>query len=102
MLGHVMEWFYGYVGGIRQPPGGVGWRELLIAPNPGPLTHAETVVETPKGRVTSRWRIEGRTFRLDTEIPAGVKAVAILPSGAQKPLRAGKRTTLKEAVPQRE
>jgi len=102
MLGHVMEWYYGYVGGIRQTPGGVGWRELLIAPNPGPLTHAETVVETPKGRVTSRWRIEGQTFRLDTEIPAGVKAVAILPSGAQKPLRAGKRTTLKEAVPQRE
>jgi hypothetical protein len=98
MLGHVMEWYYGYVGGIRQETNSVGWREILIAPNPGPLTNAETAVQTPRGRVASRWRKDDATFRLDVEIPKGVKATAILPSGARKPLRSGKQT-LVEPVP---
>jgi len=105
MLGHVMEWLYGYVGGIRQPTNSVGWREILIAPCPGPLTSVETTLVTPKGRVASRWRKEAGTFRLEAEIPKGVKATAILPSGARKPLHAGKQV-LKEpagepAVPAR-
>ena len=92
MLGHVMEWYYGYVGGIRQPAGGIGWKKIIIAPNPGALTHAECTVETPAGRVVSRWRVDGKQFRLETEIPKGVEAVAILPSGSKKPLHSGKQT----------
>lgn len=89
MLGHAMEWLYGYVGGIRQPAGGIGWHEILIAPCPGSLTSAETSLVTPRGRVACRWRMDAGTFHLETEIPEGVKATAILPSGARKPLRAG-------------
>ncbi len=100
MLGHVMEWFYGYVGGIRQQPGSVGWQKILIAPNPGSLANAEATLQTPQGRVISRWRTDGKTFRLETEIPKGVQAMAILPSGAHKPLPSGRRTTLKEVVGQ--
>jgi hypothetical protein len=91
MLGHVMEWYYGYVGGIRQATNSVGWREILIAPNPGLLTSAETAVQTPRGRVTSRWRKDGSTFHLDVEVPKGVKATAILPSGTRKILSSGKQ-----------
>jgi hypothetical protein len=97
MLGHVMEWYYGYVAGIRQQPDSVGWRKIIIAPNPGTLTSAEATLETPMGRVVSRWRNDGATFRLETEIPPGVQAVAILPSGDQQPLHAGKHT-LKETT----
>ena len=100
MLGHVLEWYYGYVAGIRQQPGRVGWQNILIAPNPGSLASAEATLETPTGRVASRWRNDGSTFRLETEIPQGVQAVAILPSGDQKPLRPGKHT-LKEALSER-
>jgi len=92
MLGHVMEWFYGYVAGIRQPPGVVGWEKILIAPNPGPLTRAEVSLQTPRGRVVSRWRQDGARFRLEVEIPPGVDAKAILPSGEVKSLRAGRQT----------
>jgi hypothetical protein len=98
MLGHVMEWYYSYVGGIRQATNTVGWREILIAPNPGPLTNAETAVQTPHGRVVSRWHKQGATFDLEVEVPSGVKATAILPSGARKPLRSGKQI-LEERVP---
>ncbi len=95
MLGHVMEWYYGYVGGIRQVTNGIGWQEILIAPNPGPLTSAEVVAQTPRGRVVSHWRKDGSTFYLDAEVPKGVKATAVLPSGSRKTLRSGKQT-LKE------
>ena len=89
MLGHVIEWYYGYVAGIRQKPGSVGWKQVVIGPNPGPLTHAEATLTTPAGHILSRWRIQDGTFRLEVEIPAGVSATAILPSGSTKPLRPG-------------
>ncbi|MCU0979540.1 MAG: alpha-L-rhamnosidase N-terminal domain-containing protein [Pirellulaceae bacterium] len=89
MLGHVMEWFYGYVAGIRQRPGSVGWKQVFIGPNPGGLTHAAATLNTPAGRIVSRWRIQDGTFRLQVEIPEGVSGSAILPSGASQPLRSG-------------
>lgn len=89
MLGHVMEWFYGYVAGIRQPHGSVGWNSVLIAPEPGPLTHAEATLRTPRGEIASRWRIDEGEFRLDVDIPAGVAAEARLPSGAIHQLSVG-------------
>jgi hypothetical protein len=91
MLGHVMEWFYGYVGGIRQQPGTVGWTNVLIGPNPGPLTHAETAVNTPRGRIATRWRIDKGEFRLDIEIPQHVNATALLPSGRRVELHGGRQ-----------
>ncbi len=92
MLGHVVEWYYGYVGGIRQATNSVGWKEILIAPDPGSLTSAETAVQTPRGRVASRWRKEGGLFYLDVEVPTGVKATAVLPSGARKALHDGQQS----------
>jgi alpha-L-rhamnosidase len=97
-LGHVMEWYYGYVGGIRQATNSIGWQEILISPSSGLLTSAETAVQTPRGRVVSRWHKEGTTFDLEVEVPKGVKATAILPSGARKTLRSGKQS-LQEPLP---
>jgi alpha-L-rhamnosidase len=92
MLGHVMEWFYGYVAGIWQQPGTVGWKKVIIGPNPGNLANAEATVQTPRGRVVSRWRKDGLSFHLETKIPKGVHAEAILPSGKMIPLHAGRQT----------
>ena len=91
MLGHVIEWYYGYVAGIRQAPGSVGWKQVLIAPEPGPLTGAEGAVAAPPGRIASRWQVRGGTFRLEVEIPAGVAATAVMPSGARMALEPGAR-----------
>ncbi len=89
MLGHVMEWYYGYVGGIRQPAGSIGWQRVLIAPNPGTLTSAEASLQTPRGRVTSHWRKDGPKFHLEANIPPGVEAEALLPSGKRCQLSSG-------------
>ena len=71
MLGHLMEWYYGYVAGIRQQPGSVGWKRVLIAPEPGPLTEAEASFISPAGRIGSHWSVTGGKFHLDAEIPPG-------------------------------
>lgn len=89
MLGHVMEWYYGYVAGIRQPLGGVGWRRILIAPVPGPLEHAEASFDSPAGRIESRWRMQGGRFRLDALVPAGVEATLIGPDGTSRQVGGG-------------
>ena len=60
MLGHLMEWYYGYVAGIRQQPGSVGWKRVLIAPEPGPLTEAAASFISPAGRIGSRWTRDRR------------------------------------------
>jgi hypothetical protein len=90
MLGHVVEWYYGYVAGIRQEPGSAGWNEVVIGPNPGELTSAEASCRTPHGKITSRWHREGGKFTLEVEIPKGMKARALLPSGKTKALKPGK------------
>lgn len=101
MLGHLMEWHYAYVAGIRQQPGRIGWKRILIAPDPGPLDHAEASFNSPAGRIVSRWQRQGEAFELLTEVPTGVEAIALLPDGSRHALRAGS-TTLTCTVPRRE
>ena len=89
MLGHVIEWFYGYVAGIRQQPSSNGWQRVLIAPDPGSLASAEAGLLTPRGEIVSRWRKEGHKFHLEAEIPPGVEAEAVMPSGKRHRLTCG-------------
>ncbi len=97
MLGHVMEWLHGYVAGIRQAQGSVGWKRVLIAPCPGSLTSAEAHLQTPRGRILSRWRKDGSIFRLEAEVPDQVEARAVMPSGTTHPLSSG-RNSLEERL----
>lgn len=92
MLGQLVEWHYAYVAGIRQQPGSVSWRKVLIAPQPGPLTSAQASFESPAGRITSSWRRHDDAFELTVEIPANVAAVAVLPDGTRHELAAGQTT----------
>jgi alpha-L-rhamnosidase len=89
MLGHLMEWHYAYVAGIRQQEGSIGWKRVVVGPNPGPLDSAEASFNSPAGRITSSWKKEGGRFVLTTSIPKGVQAVAVMPDGSRRPLKAG-------------
>jgi len=81
MLGHVMEWFYGYVLGVRQADGSVGWREVLIAPEPGETRSAEGKVGTPRGAVSVSWETDGNEFRLRATVPSGMSCRFVPPAG---------------------
>ncbi len=89
MLGHLVEWHFAYVAGIRQEPASVGWRAVLFAPQPGPLMHARASFDAPTGKISSAWRRDGDRFELSVVVPAGSEARALLPDGSEHAVTAG-------------
>ena len=83
MLGHIEQWFYGGLAGIRPDPAASGWDKILIRPEPvGDIRWVKAGAETPRGPVSVDWRIEDSTFFLTVQIPPGSSSVVHLPSGA--------------------
>jgi alpha-L-rhamnosidase len=82
ILLQIEEWFHGALAGIRQTPGSVGYRRLVIDPRiVGDLTHVEGSYETPYGEVASEWTLRNDTFRLRIKIPPNTTAEVRLPRG---------------------
>ena len=92
MLGHLIEWHYAYVAGIRQQPGSVGWKKVLIAPEPGPMDSAWARFKSPAGEIDVKWEQHMKDFAMSVTIPDGVEAVAVLPNGERHDLKAGTTT----------
>ena len=58
MFGAIDEWFTSGLAGIRQAPGDVGYRSLVIQPAVvGDLTHVYGSYKTPNGLVESEWTV---------------------------------------------
>jgi alpha-L-rhamnosidase len=84
MLGHLMEWFYSGIGGIRQDEGSIAFDKIKIKPEiVGDLTAANTSYNSPYGLITSKWKKTADIFTLEVEIPVNAKAVIYLPSLAK-------------------
>jgi hypothetical protein len=98
MLGHLVEWHYAYLVGIRQQPGSIGWRHVLIAPQPGSISNASASFESPSGRIAVSWEQHHGEFTMSVEIPQEVEATAILPNGEHHSLSAGRTTNLTASV----
>jgi hypothetical protein len=80
MLGHLMEWFYSGLGGIRQTVYSKGYEQILINPEPvGDITWAETLYQTIHGEVFCSWKISDGNFHLQIRIPANCTATVVLP-----------------------
>lgn len=99
MLGHLMEWHFAYVAGIRQQRGSVGWQKVVIAPqpptpadlnSPNAIRSAEASFASPQGRIASRWEIAGDRFVLNCEVGPGIRAHVIMPNGAVRDLATGR------------
>ncbi len=90
MLGHLMEWLYSGLAGIRQAhiapwecdPQSVGWRKAIIDPRPvGDVTSCSASVKTLLGRYFVDWNISPQgNFQLYMEVPAGSIAEVCLPT----------------------
>ena len=71
-------WAYAHLAGIR--PLEPGYARIAIAPEPiGALDFVEASVETPRGRVASTWRRDGRVLRFEFTVPPGSRAEVRLP-----------------------
>jgi alpha-L-rhamnosidase len=92
MLGHLTEWHFAYVAGIRQRPESVGWRKVLIAPQPGSLESAAAEFKSPAGNIAVKWTKKKGTLRLSATIPDGVEAIALMPDGSRHRLKEGENS----------
>ncbi len=80
MLGHLMEWFYSGVAGIRQAPGSTGYKNIVIAPEiVGDLTHAGATLNTIHGKISSSWVLENGTLKMKISIPVNCNAFVEIP-----------------------
>jgi hypothetical protein len=80
MLGHLMEWFYSGVAGIRQAPGSTGYKNIIIAPEiVGDLTRAEASLNTIHGKIRSSWQIENGILKMKISIPVSCSATVEIP-----------------------
>jgi hypothetical protein len=81
MLGHIMEWFYSGLGGIRSAPGGVAMSRIEIRPEvAGDVAYAKTSYNSPYGVIATDWKKEGGTFYLTVTIPVNTTATVYLPA----------------------
>jgi hypothetical protein len=82
MLGHLMEWLYGGLGGIRQEAHSVAFREVLIDPQiVGDVHSAQTRYETPYGTIRCEWEVsEDDRYRICVTIPPNCTAKVALPT----------------------
>ena len=81
MLGHLMEWLYAYLGGIRQTDTSVGYKELLFDPQMvGDVNEAETSYETPYGRAVCHWKHDNQGIQMWVTVPENSTAQVILPT----------------------
>jgi hypothetical protein len=81
MLGHLMEWLYGGLGGIRQMENSVAFREIVIDPQvAGDVKNATTSYESPYGTIRCKWTKTGDDFSMEVSIPANSMAEIYLPT----------------------
>jgi len=80
MLGHLMEWLYSGVGGIRQAENSIAFNHIKIEPEVvGDLTSADVLYNSPYGKISSKWKKTGQTFTLEVNIPVNTKATIYFP-----------------------
>lgn len=83
MLGHLMEWFYGGLAGIRPTKDAVAFNKIDIKPEPvGDVTSAKASHQSPYGLIATDWKKTGSAFDLTVTIPANTTATIYLPAAA--------------------
>lgn len=81
MLGHLMEWFYSGLAGIRQTARSVAFKEVEIRPEPvGDVQSVKAEFVSPYGLIKTKWMKTGDAFDMITVIPANSTAVFYLPA----------------------
>jgi hypothetical protein len=81
MLGHLMEWLYGGLGGIRQRDSSTAFSEILIDPQTaGDVRNATTSYESPYGTIRCKWSLTDNDFCIEVSIPANTVAEIRLPT----------------------
>jgi alpha-L-rhamnosidase len=88
--GAVGQWMYEVVAGLKPDPANPGYRHSVLAPKPGGgLRWVTCSLETPHGRLSSEWTLEGSHFNWAIHIPANTNATVYLPGARSAQVREG-------------
>lgn len=81
MLGHLMEWLFSGLGGIRQSDDSVAFRHVVIKPTRvGDVRSARTSYESPYGTIVADWKDTPDRYSILVEVPANSCATVYLPA----------------------
>ncbi len=89
LIGDLHVWFYERLAGIRSA--GPGYKKIVFKPEPVKgVDYVKASLETPYGKASSKWKLEGKKFSWDIEIPANTTATVVTPVGKTEELGSGK------------
>lgn len=94
MLGHIMEWFYTGLGGIKQEENGVAFQKIIIRPEiVGDITWVKSSYQSTNGLIRSDWKKEQNILEMKVQIPANTTATIYLPTNHEGSVtESGKKT----------
>jgi alpha-L-rhamnosidase len=92
MLGHLMEWFYTGLGGIKQEENSFAFKNIIIRPEiVGDLTFVKSSYQSPCGLIKSEWKKENNTLEMKVVIPANTSATIYFPTKEKSSIKEGGR-----------
>lgn len=92
MLGHLMEWFYGGLGGIRPDEEGVAFKSFVVCPEPvGNIEYADVEFTSPYGKIVNSWKIMKNDFVDRLTVPVGTRARVYIPATGLSEITEGGR-----------
>ncbi|RJP31413.1 MAG: alpha-L-rhamnosidase [Candidatus Omnitrophota bacterium] len=81
MLGHLQEWFFQELAGIKRDPQAPAFEKIIIDPQlVGDIEWARASYRSMYGTIASHWQRKEREFLLQIEIPVNTEATVILPA----------------------
>jgi hypothetical protein len=100
MLGHLMEWFYSGLAGIKQTDSSVAFKNILIHPEVvGDINDVKASYQSPYGLIKSEWHKTATTFNLQVSIPVNTTAVIdVYGDAMQSVLANGKSVTITQGL----
>ncbi|WP_234998819.1 alpha-L-rhamnosidase [Demequina sp. NBRC 110057] len=88
--GAVVRFLHTHTLGLRQPADSVGWERFTVRPHPhANLTWAKGHHDTPRGRITVAWRVEGDQLEISVDAPASTSGTIVGPLGESIAVDAG-------------
>jgi alpha-L-rhamnosidase len=73
------QWMFSTLAGIDTD--GPGFERILVRPRPGGgITYCEARYDSIRGRIATRWDVDGQQFRLSVTVPANVRATVWVPA----------------------
>ena len=90
MLGHIQQWLYEALGGIRRAPQATAYKKMALIPQLlDGLTWVTSTYQSVHGTIRSAWEIKERRFFWNVTIPPNTSAMVCVPAAGKMDVREG-------------